>query len=68
MPIKGIFTQSKNHDDLEQRIALLEKEIKRINALEVNMKRFLKLEGKLHTISYLPEKNIHQKKESPPVK
>ncbi|WP_421385182.1 hypothetical protein ACOJQI_10580 [Bacillus salacetis] len=50
MPIKGIFAGNDKHDDVQERILKLEKEVKRINSLDVAMKRFLSMEGKLRTV------------------
>ncbi|PFA69245.1 hypothetical protein CN378_05060 [Bacillus sp. AFS015802] len=52
MPIKGIFTGNDKHDNTQERIHQLEKEVKRINSLDVNMKRFLSMEGKLRTLMH----------------
>jgi hypothetical protein len=50
MPIKGIFTRKENHENFESRIFMIEQKVKRINSLEVDMKRFLKMESRLQTL------------------
>ncbi|RIW34684.1 hypothetical protein D3H55_09220 [Bacillus salacetis] len=50
MPIRGIFTGNSKHDDIPQRIHSLESEVKRINSLDVTMKRFKAIEGRLHSM------------------
>lgn len=52
MSIKGIFTGHDKHDNIQERIHQLEKEVKRINSLDVSMKRFLSMEGKLRTLMH----------------
>ena len=69
MPIKGIFTGNNNHENFEERILALEKEVKRINTLDVTMKRFLRIEGKMNSFSKEKmDKNTSLPKETQPRK
>ncbi|MBS4219368.1 hypothetical protein KHA96_13660 [Bacillus sp. FJAT-49711] len=60
MPIKGLFNQKQNHEIIIDKIAELEKKQKRLNAIEVHIKRILKWEEE---ITPLLKKGILEKKE-----
>ncbi|MGE8202965.1 hypothetical protein ACQKP0_00145 [Heyndrickxia sp. NPDC080065] len=71
MPIKGLFNQKEKNDDLhrlKQKIVELEQQIKKMNTLEVHVKRFLKMEPQLQKRIFpsVSKKEMEVKTPSPP--
>ncbi|MBS4195453.1 hypothetical protein [Lederbergia citri] len=65
MPIKGLFNQKLNHENILEKIAELEKKQKRLNALEVHIKRLLALEEEISPLLKLkdiPPQKVPEKK------
>ncbi|PLT32488.1 hypothetical protein [Bacillus sp. V5-8f] len=53
MPLKGMFNQRSNNELLHHTLMELEKQVRRINTLEVHMERFLKLESNVKPLLFL---------------
>ncbi|MCR2822400.1 hypothetical protein [Lederbergia panacisoli] len=64
MPIKGLFSQKQNNENILEKIAELEKKQARLNALEVHIKRLLKLEEEITPL--LKGGNLEKKDKPPP--
>lgn len=62
MPIKGLFKQNQNHVNFNKKIAELEKNYLKLNALEVKINRLVKLEEKIFPILKLKDEIIKAKK------
>jgi len=57
MPIKGLFKQNQNNENINEKMAELEKKYLKLNALEVRVNKLEKLEGKMYSILKWKDEN-----------
>ncbi|KAB2331504.1 hypothetical protein F7731_18090 [Cytobacillus depressus] len=62
MPIKGLFNQNQNNENLNKKIAELENRYLKLNALEVRVNRLAKLEEKIYPLLKWKEEMSKDKK------